>query len=87
MDSELLVAMFDYIAAQDAGAHSVLIVRNGYLVTEAYFYPYRQSRRHPIRSCTESFLSALVGIAITLGHGSGRGRWDEHAEVRPKASF
>ena len=64
MDSELLVATFDYIAEQDAEVHSVLIVRNGYLVTEAYFHPYRQSRKHFIRSCTKSFLSALVGIAI-----------------------
>ncbi len=64
MDSELLVATFDYIAEQDAEVHSVLIVRNGYLVTEAYFHPYHQSRKHPILSCTKSLLSALVGIAI-----------------------
>ncbi len=68
MDSELLAATFDYIAEQDAEVHSVLIVRNGYLVTEAYFYPYHQSRKHPILSCTKSFLSALVGIAIEEGY-------------------
>jgi len=68
MDSELLVTMFDYIAEQDAAVHSVLIVRNGYLVTEAYFHPYHQSRKHPVLSCTKSFLSALVGIAIEEGH-------------------
>jgi len=43
-------------------------VRNGYLVTEAYFHPYHQSRKHPILSCTKSFLSALVGIAIEEGY-------------------
>ncbi|MCK4471518.1 MAG: serine hydrolase, partial [Anaerolineae bacterium] len=68
MDSELLVATFDYIAEQDAEVHSVLIVRNGYLVTEAYFHPYHQSRKHPILSCTKSLLSALVGIAIEEGY-------------------
>jgi len=68
MDSELLVAMFDYSAEQDAKVHSVLVVRNGYLVAEAYFRPYRPSRKHSIRSCTKSFLSALVGIAIEEGH-------------------
>lgn len=67
MDSELLVAMFDYIAGQDAEVYSVLIVRNGYLVAEAYFHPYHQSRKHFIRSCTKSFLSALIGIAIAEG--------------------
>lgn len=68
MDSDVLVRMFDYIAEQDAEVHSVLIVRNGYLVTEAYFVPYRQSRKHPVLSCTKSFLSALIGIAIEEGY-------------------
>jgi len=64
----MLLAMFDYIEQQTADVHSVLIVRNGYVVTEAYFYPYRQSRKYPILSCTKSFLSALVGIAIEEGY-------------------
>jgi CubicO group peptidase (beta-lactamase class C family) len=68
MDSELLAAMFDYIAEQDAEVHSVLVVRNGYMVVEAYFHPYRQDRKHYTYSCTKSFLSALVGIAIEEGY-------------------
>jgi CubicO group peptidase (beta-lactamase class C family) len=60
--------MFDYIADQKAEVHSVLIVRNGYMVMEAYFYPYHKSRVHRLTSCTKSFLSALVGIAVDEGH-------------------
>lgn len=68
MDSVSLVAMFDYIDRNDLGIHSVLVVRNGYLVLEAYFYPWHQNRRHDIYSCTKSFTSALVGIAVDEGH-------------------
>jgi CubicO group peptidase (beta-lactamase class C family) len=68
MDSELLVRMFDYIADQEAEVHSVLIVRNGYVVMEAYFYPYNRDRAHDLTSCSKSFLSALVGIAIDEGY-------------------
>ncbi len=68
MDSELLAAMFDYIEQQKADVHSVLIIRNGYMVAEAYFYPYDPDIPYGTRSCTKSFLSALVGIAIKEGY-------------------
>jgi len=68
MDSELLVAMFDYIEQQNADVHSVLVIRNGYVVTEAYFYLYDPDIPGDTRSCTKSFLSALIGIAIAEGH-------------------
>jgi CubicO group peptidase (beta-lactamase class C family) len=47
--------------------HSVLIIRNGYLVTECYFDPFHRDVRHNIYSCTKSFTSALTGIAIQKG--------------------
>jgi CubicO group peptidase (beta-lactamase class C family) len=68
IDSATLVTMFDYIAEQKAEVHSVLIVRNGTIVTEAYFHPYHRDRAHDLTSCTKSFLSALVGIAIDEGY-------------------
>jgi CubicO group peptidase (beta-lactamase class C family) len=60
--------MFDYIADQEAEVHSVLVIRNGVLVTEAYFWPYNRDRAHGLASCTKSFLSALVGIAVDEGY-------------------
>lgn len=67
VDSATLVRMFDYIAEQEAEVHSVLIIRNGLVVTEAYFWPYNRDREHGLASCTKSFLSALVGIAVDEG--------------------
>ena len=67
MDSQKLAEMFDYIVRRKPNLHSLLIVRNGYLVTEAYFFPYRPDTLHGIYSCTKSFSSALIGIAIDKG--------------------
>ncbi|MGC9396167.1 MAG: serine hydrolase domain-containing protein [Anaerolineae bacterium] len=64
MDPERLQQMFDAIKEQDLALHSVVIVRNGYIVAEAYYAPYEQNTRHELYSCTKSFISALVEIAI-----------------------
>ena len=71
MDSDELVKMFEYILEKQLNLHSVLIVRNGYLVTEAYFQPFQEDNKHLIASCTKSFTSALVGIAIDKGFLEG----------------
>ncbi|UCH94684.1 MAG: DUF4274 domain-containing protein [Candidatus Aminicenantes bacterium] len=44
--------------------HSLLIVRNGYLVVEEYFGGYHAGKSHTLQSVSKSFTSALVGIAI-----------------------
>ncbi len=59
--------MFTEIQAKGVRLHSLLIVRNGYLVTEAYFDPYTPDVRHTIESNTKSVVAALVGIAIEQG--------------------
>lgn len=46
---------------------SLLILRNGILVAEAYFAPVRQDSKHAVFSCTKSVVSALIGIAIQQG--------------------
>lgn len=47
--------------------HSVLIVKDGRLVLEEYFYHYHREAPHQLRSATKSVVSALVGIAIDRG--------------------
>jgi len=64
MDSGTLAGMLEYILKGKLSVHSVLVLRHGKLVTEAYFYPYRAGTPHTIQSCTTSVMSALVGIAI-----------------------
>ena len=67
MDSQRLGAAFDAIAQQELGLHSLLIIRNGYIVTEAYFQPYERETRHQVASVTKSLISLLTGIALERG--------------------
>ena len=68
LDSSALVQMVDKIADGSLpNVHSVLIIRNGKLVFEEYFYEYNVNTLQQIRSATKSFISALVGMAISKG--------------------
>jgi CubicO group peptidase (beta-lactamase class C family) len=43
---------------------SVLLIKNGKLVLEEYFYQFHRDKTHQLRSATKSVVSALVGIAL-----------------------
>jgi len=47
--------------------HSLLIVKNGYLVLEEYFNDNKAENIHTLQSVSKSFTSALIGIAIEQG--------------------
>jgi len=68
MDSEQLAKMFDAIQQSNANIHSLLVIRHGYIVAEAYFHPYQTEIPHEQMSVTKSVISALVGIAIQRGY-------------------
>jgi CubicO group peptidase (beta-lactamase class C family) len=46
---------------------SILIIRNGYLVLDAYFYPYEPSFPHNLESVTKSVTTSLIAIADEQG--------------------
>jgi len=56
------------IRARVPRMHSLMIVRNGCMVAEAFFYPFGPDWRHGVASCTKAVLSSLVGAAIQQGH-------------------
>ncbi len=57
-----------YIKAKELGfVDALLIIRNGKLVAENYYNGYDSEKGHQIWSCTKSFISALVGIAVDIG--------------------
>jgi CubicO group peptidase (beta-lactamase class C family) len=71
MDPELLTEMWAYIQENEVRIDSVTIVRHGYLVLDAYTHSYEKNSMHDLWSCTKSFTSALVGMAIEQGHIEG----------------
>ena len=68
MRSQRLVEMMEHVNENDFSIDSILIVRNGYVVLDAYFYPFLKGQKHIIHSCTKSIMSALIGIAIDKGY-------------------
>jgi hypothetical protein len=85
MDSALLADMSEEINASQTGIHSVLVIRDGYLVTEAYFHPYAQDTRLHVQSVTKSVIGMLVGKAI--GDGYIRGTEDKLVDFYPNRVF
>jgi CubicO group peptidase (beta-lactamase class C family) len=71
IDSSRLAEMFAEVGQRGYNLHSLLIIRNGYLVTEFYAYPHDADTLHELRSATKSVTSTLVGIAIDQGYLTG----------------
>ena len=74
MDSDKLAQMLDAIQEQKLGFHGLLVIRNGYIVSETYFGSYQQDTRHELYSVTKSFVSTLIGIALDKGYIDSTGQ-------------
>jgi CubicO group peptidase (beta-lactamase class C family) len=64
MDSQVLADAFVYVRDHQIPIHSLTIVRSGYVVLDAYFWPFQDGQLHDLASVTKSVTSTLVGIAI-----------------------
>jgi CubicO group peptidase (beta-lactamase class C family) len=64
MDPHKLALLQQAIQQQQLNLHSLLIIRNGYIVSETYFQPYTAQTPHELYSVTKSVIATLVGIAI-----------------------
>ncbi|MDN3677604.1 serine hydrolase [Flavobacterium paronense] len=68
LDKSLLTEMTQQIVdGKYPNVHSILIIKDGKLVFEEYFYEHGKDKLHELRSATKSFVSALTGIAIDKG--------------------
>jgi CubicO group peptidase (beta-lactamase class C family) len=68
IQSKILADMMEDIKKYSHNIDSVVIIRNGYMVLDAYYYPFSKGQKHIIHSCTKSIMSALIGIAIDKGY-------------------
>jgi CubicO group peptidase (beta-lactamase class C family) len=71
IDSARLAALIEQVCATQPNIHSLSIVRNGFLILDASFYPYRPGTPHDLASVTKSITSTLVGSAIYKRYLSG----------------
>jgi CubicO group peptidase (beta-lactamase class C family) len=67
VDSQQLLRVLERIDAAGMNVRSLTVIRNGYIVMEAYYQPFRPDERHPVASVTKSVMGALIGIAVQEG--------------------
>jgi len=56
-----------YLAGERVPIHSLTVIRHGYIVLDAAFFPYDRDTPHDLASVSKSVTSTLVGIAIEQG--------------------
>jgi CubicO group peptidase (beta-lactamase class C family) len=66
-DSAKLAKALLTIKEQNINIHSLLIIRNGEVVVDAYFYPYDGTTVHDQASVTKSIMTTLIAIADEQG--------------------
>ena len=64
ISSEELGKLMDQIKERGIEVDSIVVIRNGYVVLDATFYPFPKGSVHDIASVTKSITSLATGIAI-----------------------
>jgi CubicO group peptidase (beta-lactamase class C family) len=67
IDSAKLAEALLTIRQQQIDIHSLMVVRNGSVVVDAYFYPYDGTTIHEVASVSKSVMTTLIGIAADQG--------------------
>jgi CubicO group peptidase (beta-lactamase class C family) len=64
IDSQKLATAIDQVLDQHLGVHSLLVIRHGYAVVDATFYPYDGTTPHDLASVTKTVTSVITGVAV-----------------------
>lgn len=67
MDSKAILDFIHEIESSNLEMHSFMIVRHGYVVSEAWWKPYRKDEPHMLNSLSKSFTSTAIGLAVEEG--------------------
>jgi len=67
LDSRVFVEGLRRVRDEGIDLHSLIVIRNGHLVLEAYVHPYDRETLHNVKSVSKSVMSAVVGIALERG--------------------
>ena len=78
VDTAKLLKVYDYCANPDLNTEGLIIIKDGYIIGEAYFGDFRLDSHHASYSVAKSFISATLGIAIDEGFINSE---DEYAYI------
>lgn len=65
IDSQAVLDFLQAIAGSKHEFHSFMLLRHGYVVTEAFWAPYRPSAPQMMYSMSKSFTSTAIGFAVS----------------------
>lgn len=73
VDEQIIEDMINHITEENLKSNlinvdSVVIIRNGFLIKERYWYGYNREKKHGLASVSKSFVSTLFGIAVKEGY-------------------
>jgi CubicO group peptidase (beta-lactamase class C family) len=61
--SAAIIGWLDAIRASNQEFHSIMVIRNGYVVAEGWWYPYAPELKHDLYSGSKSFTGTAIGLA------------------------
>lgn len=67
MSSAKLSEMLGYIETRNFQFDNIVIIRNGYIIADANYYPFKREYKHILNSITKSVTSGCIGVAIDKG--------------------
>lgn len=67
ISSANILKFLDAAAKSKQEFHSLMIIRHGYVVAEAWWAPYSSEHRQQLYSVSKSFTSTAIGFAVTEG--------------------
>jgi CubicO group peptidase (beta-lactamase class C family) len=62
--TEGILSFIEEVQAEGIDMHSLMILRHGKVITEAYWHPYKASGRHIMHSVSKTFASTAIGFAV-----------------------
>jgi CubicO group peptidase (beta-lactamase class C family) len=67
ISSASILEFINKAEADKLGLHSLMIVRNGSVVAEGWWDPYKPDLKHVLNSLSKSFTSTAIGFAVSEG--------------------
>ncbi|MDA8757886.1 serine hydrolase, partial [Flavobacteriaceae bacterium] len=67
LSSEVVASFISALEQEIDAPHSLMIVKNGKVITEAWWDPYNAQTPHELWSLSKSFTSTAVGFAVQEG--------------------
>ncbi len=67
ISSEQILRFVDAVEDNNLNVHSMMVLRNGRVVAEGWWEPYRPDLKHTLYSLSKSFTSTAIGMAVSEG--------------------